>query len=159
MSADKIQAQRIVQAGSPGKAATVGLEVGVLHSSDETPVTGAERRRDTCPDVRSDRDRWPRKGISLYDAHVINPDFSLGGKPRGRTGLGKPDTGNPSVRFDEGSESDGHWLCLSPRRLRPTLRRGFAWERGSESGQLQRSAMFIATGQSRRTISSVGAAW
>ena len=22
---------------------------------------------------------------------------------------GKPDTGNPSVRFDEGSESDGHW--------------------------------------------------
>src|SRR5438128_1709549 len=23
--------------------------------------------------------------------------------------LGKPDTGNPSVRFDEGSESDGHW--------------------------------------------------
>src|SRR5437667_9244164 len=23
---------------------------------------------------------------------------------------GKPDTGNPSVRFDEGSESDGHWL-------------------------------------------------
>jgi hypothetical protein len=36
---------------------------------------------------------------------------------------GKPDTGNPSVRFDEGSESDGHWLCLSPRRLRPTLRR------------------------------------
>ena len=23
--------------------------------------------------------------------------------------LGKPDTGNPSVRFDEGSEPDGHW--------------------------------------------------
>jgi hypothetical protein len=23
--------------------------------------------------------------------------------------LGKPDTGKPSVRFDEGSESDGHW--------------------------------------------------
>src|SRR6267154_6419940 len=22
---------------------------------------------------------------------------------------GKPDTGNPSVRFDEGSEPDGHW--------------------------------------------------
>ena len=35
--------------------------------------------------------------------------------------LGKPDTGNPSVRFDEGSELDGHWLCLSTRRLRPTL--------------------------------------
>jgi hypothetical protein len=24
--------------------------------------------------------------------------------------LGKPDTGNPSVRFDEGPELDGHWL-------------------------------------------------
>jgi len=24
--------------------------------------------------------------------------------------FGKPDTGNPSVRFDEGSESDGHWF-------------------------------------------------
>src|ERR1051325_7987946 len=29
--------------------------------------------------------------------------------------LGKPDTGNPSVRFDEGSESDGHWhMPLNP---------------------------------------------
>jgi len=44
--------------------------------------------------------------------------------------LGKPDTGNPSVRFDEGSESDGHWPCLSIRRLRPTLPLGF--ERGPE---------------------------
>ena len=44
--------------------------------------------------------------------------------------LGKPDTGNPSVRFDEGSESDGHWHIAfhsvgsgllyrsSPRRVR-----------------------------------------
>ena len=37
---------------------------------------------------------------------------------------GKPDTGKPSVRFDEGSESDGHWPCLSIRRLRPTLPNG-----------------------------------
>ena len=26
-------------------------------------------------------------------------------------GLGKPDAGNPHVRFDEGSESDGLWLA------------------------------------------------
>src|SRR5437867_7536984 len=43
---------------------------------------------------------------------------------------GKPDTGNPSVRFDEGSESDGHWLtpfnpsapAYSTTGLRATLR-------------------------------------
>src|ERR1035441_2521601 len=39
-------------------------------------------------------------------------------------GLGKPDAGNPHVRFDEGSESDGLWLCRSTRRLRPTLLAG-----------------------------------
>ena len=109
MSEAASQAQPVTQAGLPGEATRIGVEVGVLRSSQETPVTGAERRRDTCPDVRSDRGRRPRKGIRLYDAHVINPDFSTGSKPRGRTGLGKPDTGNPSVRFDEGSESDGHW--------------------------------------------------
>ena len=27
-----------------------------------------------------------------------------------RKRLGKPDTGKPYVRFDEGSVSDGHWL-------------------------------------------------
>ena len=34
-------------------------------------------------------------------------------------------TGNPSVRFDEGSETDGHWQRLSPHRFRPTLLTGF----------------------------------
>ena len=125
MSEGMPETQSDVQAGSSGKAAGVGLEVGVLRSSDEAPVMGAERRRDTCPDVRSDRGRWPREGIRLYDCEVINPDFIAGGKRGRRTGLGKPDTGNPSVRFDEGPESDGHWLCLSPRRLRPTLLTGF----------------------------------
>ena len=97
------------QAGWPGKTAGVGLEVGVLRSSEEAPVIEAERRRDTCPNVRSDHGRWPRQGIRRYDVHVSNPGFSSRGKPWGRIGLGKPDTGNPSVRFDEGSESDGHW--------------------------------------------------
>jgi hypothetical protein len=96
--------------GSPGKTAGIGMEVGVLRKSEEAPVMGAEQRRDTCPSVRSDRGRWPRKGIRLYDYKVIYPDFSAGGKPWRRIGLGKPDTGNPSVRFDEGPESDGHWL-------------------------------------------------
>src|ERR1700751_2461890 len=34
------------------------------------------------------------------------------------TELGKPDAGNPPVRFDEGRKTDGHWLCLSIRRFR-----------------------------------------
>ena len=34
---------------------------------------------------------------------------------------GKPDAGKPPVRFDEGREADGHWLCLSLRRFLPTL--------------------------------------
>jgi hypothetical protein len=92
MSTEPIQAHTAAQAGPPGKAVVIGLEVGVPHSSEETPVMGVEQRRDTCPGVRSDRGRRPRQGIRLYDALVINPDFSPGGKPRGRTEHGKPDT-------------------------------------------------------------------
>ena len=92
MSEGQPRAQLAPQAGSPGEAAGVGLEVGVPHSSEETPVTGVEQRRDTCPGVRSDRGRRPRQGIRLYDANVINPDSGPGGKPRGRTEHGKPDT-------------------------------------------------------------------
>ena len=120
MSKGQPEAQPAAQAGSSGEAEGIGLEVGVLRSSEETPVMGAERRRDTCPDVRSEGGRWPHQGIRLY-GRAINPDFIADGKRWRRTGLGKPDTGNPSVRFDEGSETDGHWLCLSLRRLRPTL--------------------------------------
>jgi hypothetical protein len=105
----EVPVQPVGQAGSPGKTTGVGLEVGVLRSSEEAPIIGAEQRRDTCPHVRSDRGRWPRQGIRRFDVYVINPDSSSRGKPGGRIGLGKPDTGNPSVRFDEGSESDGHW--------------------------------------------------
>src|SRR5207244_1418159 len=67
MSEAASQAQPVTQAGLPGEATRIGVEVGVLRSSQETPVTGAERRRDTCPDVRSDRGRRPRKGIRLFD--------------------------------------------------------------------------------------------
>lgn len=57
MSEAPNQAQPPVQAGPSGEAAGVGLEVGVLHSSEEAPVTGAERRRGTCPGVSSGT--WP----------------------------------------------------------------------------------------------------
>src|SRR5713226_2332268 len=37
--------------------------------------------------------------------------------------FGEPNMGNPSVRFDEGRESVGHWpVCLSIHPLPPTLR-------------------------------------
>ena len=37
--------------------------------------------------------------------------------------FGEPNMGNPSVRFDEGRESVGHWPeCLSIHPLPPTLR-------------------------------------
>ena len=109
MSEAQSQAQSVEQAGTPGKTTGVGLEVGVLRSSQETPVTGVERRRDTCLGVRRGRDRWPRKGIRLYGAKPPTLAKSTAGNCGGVTGLGKPDTVNPSVRFDEGSESDGHW--------------------------------------------------
>jgi hypothetical protein len=55
------------QTGQTSEAGGVAGEVGVLRSSDEVPVTGMERRRDTCSEVRSDRwlmapqgDRPPR---------------------------------------------------------------------------------------------------
>src|SRR5208283_3575301 len=50
--------QPTAQAGFASEAGGVAGEVGVLHSSDETSVTGVERRWDTCSEVRSDR--WPK---------------------------------------------------------------------------------------------------
>jgi len=50
--------QPTAQAGSASETGGVAGEVGVLHSSDETSVTGVERRWDTCSEVRSDR--WPK---------------------------------------------------------------------------------------------------
>ena len=138
MNEAQSQVQSVEQAGTPGKTTGVGLEVGVLRSSQETPVTGVERRRDTCLGVRRGRDRWPRKGIRLYGAKPPTLAKSTAGNCGGVTGLGKPDTGNPSVRFDEGSESDGHWSCLSSHRLRPTLLRGFSAPEASQAGELHR---------------------
>src|SRR5947207_15237249 len=58
MSEGQPKVQPAAQAGSPGEAAGVGWEVGVLRSSEETPVMGAERRRGTCSDVS--RGTWPK---------------------------------------------------------------------------------------------------
>jgi hypothetical protein len=51
------QAQPPVQAGRTSEAGGGVGGVGVLRSSEEAPVTGVERRWDTCSEVRSDR--WP----------------------------------------------------------------------------------------------------
>ena len=67
MNPDQPEFKTIAQAGSPGEAADIGSEVGILRSRVETPVMGAERRRDTCPGVRSDRGRRLRKEICLHD--------------------------------------------------------------------------------------------
>jgi len=42
MNADKFEFKAAAQAGSTGEAAGVGPAVGVLRSSEETLVTGAE---------------------------------------------------------------------------------------------------------------------
>jgi len=79
MSQEQSKTQLAAQAGSPGKTAAVGLEVGVLRSSEETPVTGAERRRDTCPDVSSGT--WPKapQGDKPRRRKVPNADCGYGG--------------------------------------------------------------------------------
>ena len=87
MSQEQSKAHAVEQAGSPGKAAVVGLEVGGLHSSDETPVTGAERRRGACPGVSIGT--WPM--ASQEDTprgrKVPNADFGLGGNATAQRGL------------------------------------------------------------------------
>ena len=86
---------------------------------------GVERRRDTCSGVRRDGGRWLRKEIRRHEDILIHPDF--GSRPKGanRTGLGEPNMGNPSVRFDEGrSGSAGLTTAVSskpPPSTSPTL--------------------------------------
>ena len=117
--------QPSAQAGYSREAGGVAGEVGVLRSSDEAPAMGVEPRRDTCSGVRRDGGRWLRKEIRRHEELLINPDF--GSRPKGadRTGLGEPNMGNPSVRFDEGrSGSAGLTTAVSskpPPSTSPTL--------------------------------------
>jgi len=119
------QAQPRAQAGRTSQAGGGAGEVGVLRSSGETPVMGVERRRDTCSGVRSDGGRWLRKEIRRHDASIINPDFGSRPQDANRTGLGEPNMGKPSVRFDEGrSGSAGLTTAVSskpPPTTSPTL--------------------------------------
>jgi len=82
MSMEQSKAQPATQAGSSGEMAKVGLEVGVLHSSEEPPVTGAERRQDTCPDVSSGT--WPKalQRDKPRGRKVPNIDCGRGGNAR-----------------------------------------------------------------------------
>jgi len=61
VSGDGCKTQPSVQAGQSREAGGVAGEVGVLRSSEETPVMGVERRRDTCSGVRRDGGRWLRR--------------------------------------------------------------------------------------------------
>ena len=87
MSQEQSKAQPAVQAGSSGEAVAVGLEVGVLRSSEEAPVMGAEQRRGTCPGVS--RGTWPT--ASQEDTprgrKVPNADCGYGGNAKAERGL------------------------------------------------------------------------
>jgi hypothetical protein len=49
----EVKLQPVGQAGSPGKTTGFGLEVGVLRSSEDAPISGVERRQDTdCLSIR-----------------------------------------------------------------------------------------------------------
>jgi hypothetical protein len=82
MNTGQPKVQPAEQAGSPGKAATVGLEVGVSRGSDEAPAMGVEQRRGTCSDVRSGM--WPMapEGDKPHGRKVPNADCNCGGNAR-----------------------------------------------------------------------------
>ena len=100
MSEGEPQAQATAQAGSSGEAEDVGFAVGVLHSSEEAPVMGVEPRRDARLGVRGGRGGWPARDKPLR-RKVTYPACRCASKWRDGTRPGKPDTGNPFVRFDE----------------------------------------------------------
>ncbi len=126
MSEGNPKTQPAAQAGWPGKTTEVGLEVGGVHSSNDAswldlwalaPETRAylkatAQRNAACPQARqrsegagdgSKEITTPQKLRKLQRAlyrKAKGPSECLAMKR-----LGKPDTGNPSVRFDEGSES------------------------------------------------------
>src|SRR6266403_2492341 len=82
MSEGKTRTQSSEQAGTPGKAEGVGLEVGVLRSSKEAPVMGIERRRGTCSDVS--RGTWPKapQGDTPRGRKVPDTDSGCGGNAK-----------------------------------------------------------------------------
>jgi len=109
MNQGQPRVQPVEQAGSPGKAAGVGLEVGGVHSNDG--LLKSSPRDAACPHARQ-----RSEGAGNGSQEITTPQklrklqHALYRKAKAQTAClamkrpGKPDTGNPSVRFDEGSE-------------------------------------------------------
>jgi hypothetical protein len=141
------KSQPTAQAGQTSKAGGVAGEVGVPHSSVDLHYFKRcrEPRGDTYSTHRSEakdegmagatRIVTPKKvrelQIVLYRKAEAQPKYrfwtlcaagygGVEGSPMNE--FGEPNMGNPSVRFDEGRESVGHWpLSLSAHPLPPTL--------------------------------------
>ena len=94
--------QHFGQAGKTVKPEVAAAEVGVLHSSEEAPVMGVERRRDAWSGRQARLRLTAPQGDRLLRREVTHPDYGHGGNRRSGTRLGKPDAVNPFVRFDEG---------------------------------------------------------
>ena len=116
MNGGQPKTQPAAQAGSPGEAVRVGLEVGGVHSNDGRPRPSP--RDAACPHARrrseelgdgSQEITTPAKLRQLQRALYRKAKADRTPECFAMKRLGKPDTGNPSVRFDEGSEPDGHW--------------------------------------------------
>src|SRR5258705_13470841 len=82
MNEGQPKVQPNVQAGTPGEAEVVGLEVGVLRSSDDAPVIGAERRRGTCSDVSRGTGPKAPRGDTLRGCKVPDADSGCGGNAK-----------------------------------------------------------------------------
>ena len=125
MSMEQSKAQPATQAGSSDEVAKVGLEVGVLHSSEEPPVTGAERRQDTCPDVSSGT--WPKalQRDKPRGRKVPNIDCGRGGNARAQLDSESRIREIRPSGLMRGRSLTVIGLRLSTRRLRPTLLRGY----------------------------------
>jgi hypothetical protein len=142
------EAQPTSQAGSASEAGGAVGEVGVPHSSDEAPVTGVERRWDTCSEVRCDRwlmapqgDRPPRGSSSSTLMEGAR------GNAQTRPELGEPNMGKPSVRFDEGREGVGHWPCASQPDLSCLL-----YQFSREKAQKEANKPRFGTRRTRPTV-------
>jgi len=125
MSKGKDRTQIPGQAGAPGKPEDIGLEVGVLRTSDEAPVMGVEQRRGTCLDVsRGTRLKAPQ-GDTLRGCKVSDADFSYGGnvkaEPNSESRIREIRPSGLMRGRSRELRTDNHGLFNLTNRLRPTL--------------------------------------
>jgi len=101
------KAQASAQAGRTGKAGEITAAVGDRHSSAKA------RREATCSMRKSGGGGLGMAGASRILTPKTTPRLQpcalLQSESNVMNELGEPNTGNPSVRFDEGRVSDGHW--------------------------------------------------